>query len=123
MTAVAIAVAGALGALARHGIGLLTGSAGWPWPTMAINVAGSFLAGLMLEWVTHRLPPVVGTAITVGFLGAFTTYSTFSVQVVTLVREGRAVAAGGYLLASVVLGLLAALAGMHLGGLLPRLGA
>lgn len=122
MTAAAIAVAGALGALARYGIGLLAGATGWPWPTLAINVVGSFLAGLLLEWATSRLSPVVGTAITVGFLGAFTTYSAFSVQVMTLVREGRPVVAGAYLVGSVALGLVAALAGLHLGDVLSRPG-
>lgn len=109
-----IAVAGALGALARYGVGLLAGATGWPWPTLVVNVVGSFLAGLMVEWGTARLPEPWASTITVGFLGAFTTYSAFTVQVLSLVRGGRTVAALAYLLATLVLGLGAALVGLTL---------
>jgi CrcB protein len=83
---------------------------------LAVNVAGSFAAGLLLEMGTTRLSKRVATAVTVGFLGAFTTYSTFSAQSLTLVRDGRAGAAVTYVGASLVLGLGAALAGILAGG-------
>ncbi|HWH01844.1 MAG TPA: CrcB family protein [Pilimelia sp.] len=114
MTLLAIAAAGALGAVARYGVGVLAGPSGWPWPTLAINVAGSFLAGLLVEYGAVRLPATLATAVTVGFLGAFTTYSAFSVQTVALLRAGRGGAALGYVLLTLVLGLAAAAAGVRL---------
>ena len=115
MTALAVGLAGALGALLRHAIGLLAGSTGWPWPTFGINVLGSFLLGVVTVWGAARWPGVVTAAAGTGFLGAFTTYSTFSVQTVTLLREGRFAAAGAYVAATLVAGVLAAAAGLALG--------
>jgi CrcB protein len=121
MTALAVGVAGALGALLRHALGLLAGPVAWPWPTLGINVAGSFLLGLVTTWGAARFPSVVTAAAGTGFLGAFTTYSTFSVQTVSLVREGRLSAAGAYVALSLVLGVAAAAAGLAVGvALLPR---
>ena len=118
MIAVAVGLAGAVGALLRHGIGVFVGSTTWPWPTLGINVLGSFLLALVATWGAGRWPGVVTTAVGTGLLGAFTTYSTFSLQTVTLVRDGRLGAAGAYVLASVVLGIGAAAAGLLLGALL-----
>lgn len=115
MTPLAIALAGALGALTRHGLGVLAGPTAWPWPTLGINVAGSFLLGLVATWGSARLPGPLTVALGVGFLGAFTTYSTFSVQTVGLVREGRLGQAAGYVAASLVLGLGAAAVGLAAG--------
>lgn len=91
-----IASAGAMGAPCRYGIALAVGSVGFPWVTLGINVVGSFL------------------------LGALTMFSTFNVETVTLVRDGRLGAAAGYVVASLLLGVAAAgvglLLGDHLGG-------
>ena len=80
-TVVAIASAGALGALARYGLG------GWisrrtpgafPWETFVINVSGAFVLGLVFTLATERwaLAPWLRSATTVGFLGSYTTFST-----------------------------------------------
>jgi CrcB protein len=114
--ALAVAVGGALGALARYGLASAIGSRSFPWATLVINVAGSFALGAVLAGAAGRWPAAASFFVTVGFLGAFTTFSTFSFEATELLREGRAAAAGAYVAASVVLGLLASVAG-YLAGL------
>ncbi|HZJ06416.1 MAG TPA: CrcB family protein [Nocardioidaceae bacterium] len=115
MVALAVALGGAVGSVARYGLGVLAGNPSWPWATLAINVFGSLCAGFLAEWSTARLPPAVSTAVIVGLLGGFTTFSAFSVQVIALTQEGRLAAAVSYVTASVLLGLGAALLGITLG--------
>jgi len=117
-----VAVAGALGALVRYGIGLAVGPVMFPWPTLIINVSGSFLLGGVLTYATARHWPLeVSVPIAVGFLGAYTTFSTFSWETTVLGRvEHRYVAAGAYVVASVVLGATAAWIGHLLARSLTR---
>ena len=115
MRLVLIAVAGAAGALTRYGVGNAVGVRTFPWATLAINVVGSFLLGLLLQAAPARLGDDVRVALAVGFLGAFTTFSTFSYETVTMVRDGRAGAALSYVLLSVVVGVGAAALGYQLG--------
>ena len=109
-----MAIGGLAGVLSRFGIGRLTEHhTTLIWSTVAINVVGSFLLGLLAatRWFSRDVREGIG----VGFLGGFTTFSTFSVQAVIEVdvgREGRALA---YVLISVVGGLLAAAAGYVIG--------
>lgn len=111
MLVLSIAVAGALGALCRYGLGVVVGPLGFPWVTLGINVAGSFLLGLLVA--AAPLPDSTARAVIgTGLLGAFTTFSTFSVETVALARDGRVPAACGYALASLVLGVAAAGAGL-----------
>lgn len=115
MSLISIAVGGALGAVARWGLGgWVHGWAGaaFPWGTFAVNVVGSFLLGfsfLYLESVS--LPAELRRFIAIGFLGAFTTFSTFAYESVALLRDGEWARAGGYVAASVVLGLAGVIAG------------
>ena len=101
-----IAAGGALGACARHGVALwLEGVRAWPVATFAVNVAGSVLLGVAVVLLAGsadgtRTAPLAFTAI--GFCGAFTTFSTFSLQTLELLQAGRLLAAGGYVLASVL---------------------
>ena len=114
MASLYVAVGGMLGVLARFGIGRLTFHHEWLiWSTVGINIVGSFLLGLLVaeHWFTRDVREGIG----VGFLGGFTTFSTFSVQVVLDVDAGEPVRALGYFFASVVGGLLAATAGFALG--------
>ena len=111
MRIVLIAVAGAAGALTRYGVGSAVGVRTFPWSTLAINVVGSFLLGFLLQAAPGRLSDDVRVALGVGFLGAFTTFSTFSYETVTMLRDGRAGAAAAYVLASLLLGVGAAAAG------------
>ena len=121
MTWVLVIVAGALGTAARYGIGLLVGPREFPWATFGINVSGSFLIGLALTLgAAGRMSPQVTTALAVGFLGAFTTYSTFSYEVFTLGKTGQVPVALLYIGLSVVLGWLAASGGYALGSSVSR---
>lgn len=100
--------------LARFGIGRLTiHHESLIWSTVAINVVGSFLLGLLVA--EHWFGRDVREGLGVGFLGGFTTFSTFSVQAVLEVEAGEPGRAVGYVLASVLGGLLAAAAGYRLG--------
>jgi CrcB protein len=106
-------IGGALGALLRWGLGsLFPAGDGFPWTTLAVNVSGSaLLAALPLLSVVHRrpwLPLLLGT----GFLGGFTTMSTFSVETVALADSGRPGLAAGYVVAT-LLGSVAAVALVH----------
>ncbi|MBC8426022.1 fluoride efflux transporter CrcB [bacterium] len=89
----AIAAAGALGAVARYGIaGLVHRYAGLRFPvgTLAVNVLGCFLLGLLASLSLERwsVGPTTRAALLVGLLGAFTTFSAFSYETLVLMREG-----------------------------------
>jgi CrcB protein len=111
VTALLVAVGGALGALSRYGVGALLGGRAFPWATLTVNVIGSLALGYVLGGPATRWDPAVATTVTVGFLGAFTTFSTFSGETTALLRDGRAATALLYVAASVGLGLAGAAAG------------
>ena len=102
---------GAAGALARYAVGIAAGARGFPWATLAINVVGSFLLGLLLHRGPGRLSEDARLALGVGVLGAFTTFSTFTNETLALARDGRLGAAVFYVSLSVVAGLTAAAVG------------
>lgn len=111
-TIIAIATGGALGAVLRYGVNVIVAhfmGYGFPWGTLAVNVAGSFLMGLLIAIFAHfwNPPEVMRIFLVTGFLGAFTTFSTFSLDAVTLFERGAFLATGGYMLASVVLSISA----------------
>ena len=114
MSTLYVAIGGMLGVLARYGIGRLAPSQeALVWSIVAINVVGSFLLGLLVagQWFDRDVRDALG----VGFLGGFTTFSTFSVQVVLEVDGGEPFRAFLYIVASVLGGILAATAGYALG--------
>ncbi len=87
-----------------------------PWGTFVINVTGSFLLGLLTALtLVHHLSPVANALLGTGFCGAYTTFSTFTFETVRLYEEGRLLEATGNLLASVLVGLVAAAGGVALG--------
>jgi len=108
-------IGAAIGALGRYGssqLGAKLMGTRWPVATLLINWLGSLLLGLLTGWqATHVMTVLFGT----GVLGGFTTYSTFSHEVVMLVDQRRWGAALGYLLLSVVGGLALAGLGVYLG--------
>ena len=115
MRVLLVAIAGAAGALCRYGIGVAAGVQSFPWPTLAVNSAGSFLLGLLLAGGSGRLSDTVVVMLSVGFLGAFTTFSTFSYETQTLLRTGRGAAALLYVALSVLLGIAGAAVGYACG--------
>ena len=86
----------------------------FPYSILIVNVAGSFLIGVCFELLVEDsiLPPVFRSVFIVGFLGAFTTFSTFSMQVVGLLETGRFSAAIIYMVGSVVLSIIAVILGI-----------
>jgi CrcB protein len=113
---VLVAVAGAAGALTRYAIATWVGPRSFPWATLGINVTGSFALGLVLTVAAARgWSPEAVAAVAVGFLGAYTTFSTFSWEAFSLAHTDRVLAAGLYVGTSVVLGLLAARLGYAAG--------
>src|ERR1043166_1200002 len=114
MTTLFVGGAGLAGVLARYGISRLTlHSEALIWSTVGINIVGSFLLGLLVaeHWFSRDLREALG----VGFLGGFTTFSTFSVQGVLDAGAGEPGKALVYVLASVVGGIAAAAAGYVVG--------
>lgn len=104
-----IGAAGALGAMSRYGLGqfaerFATGS--WPVGTLAANLVGCLLLGLVMEGLQIRdaVSREVGLALTVGFLGAFTTFSTFGHETIELFERGQAGTALTYVVGSVIAG-------------------
>jgi CrcB protein len=122
-TIAAIAVAGALGALARYGLeGLVSrrNPGAFPWGTFAVNVSGAFVLGLLFTVLTEHLAvaPWLRVATTVGFLGAYTTFSTFSLETYRLIEDGAIGLAVVNAAGSVAAGLLAVYGGIVLGRLM-----
>lgn len=101
---------GGMGSVCRYSISLLIPSAwqAYPWATLAVNVLGSFLIGLFLWWGAEKnISSVVRPLFVIGFCGGFTTFSSFSVEVISMMREGRWGAGLAYVSLSLFLSLLA----------------
>ena len=113
----AVAVGGAVGAPARYGVTQLIHVAPgtFPWATFAVNVSGSLALGAVLALVIERLPAArhVRALVATGFLGAYTTYSTFAVDTDVLAKDGHVGVAALYVVASIVVGLAAAWIGLN----------
>ena len=113
-----IAVSGAFGSLSRYGV------SSWahrrfgdtfPLGTLIVNVVGAFALGLVLGLaLSGRFPKYAKAGASTGFLGAFTTFSTFSCETVLLMKAGRLGAAAGNVALNVSLGLAAAMLGFWL---------
>lgn len=115
-----VALGGMLGALCRYALSALLAPlltrTGFPWATLLINVSGSFALGLVAALAARNvISPEWRAAIGAGFLGAYTTFSTFSVDLDALLGRGQSVQALAYLLGNVGVGLLAAVAGRVVG--------
>lgn len=119
----AVALGGALGSLARWGISAFSGE-GFPWATLLVNASGSLLIGLVYGVVetagSGAIPAAFRLFAAIGFLGAFTTFSTFSYETLALVQQGHVARALGYVASSTLLGVALAFAGMTAGMALGR---
>ena len=124
MTLLFLAVGGAFGAVSRYLVqgwmqDLLGGR--FPWGTFTVNITGSFLLGLLFALAMDRgvLSPDVRVPLMVGFIGSYTTFSTLMLESWVLVEEGDIVHMLGNLAGSVLVGMVAVVAGLAVGRLLP----
>ena len=114
-----VAIGGALGAMLRYLINispLANFFAKFPFPTFFINITGSFLIGFLLVTLTDKyiVSENIRLAIIVGFLGAFTTFSTFEMEIYALIEEKHFLTAFVYLFTSVFLGFIGVVLGIGL---------
>jgi fluoride exporter len=116
-----VALGGVLGANARYWLGvwsLSRSGSGFPWGTLVINVTGSLMLGLVYGLFTAKFggkhAETLRLALGTGFLGAYTTFSTFSYETLVLAEHGHWQRAVAYVVASVVLGLVGAWLGMRI---------
>jgi CrcB protein len=116
----AIAAGGAIGAVLRfwasNGVYALLGR-NFPYGTMAVNILGSLLMGVLFILMVERMDVSAAwrAVLLIGFLGAFTTFSTFSIETLNLIEEGALLSAGLNMILSVVLCILAAWIGVNIG--------
>ncbi len=117
---VAVALGGSVGAVARYLINIspLASVFGkFPLPTFVINITGSFLIGFLMIVFADKyvVSENVRMAVIVGFLGAFTTFSTFEMEVFGLIRERELLTGFLYLFLSILIGFVGVVAGVELG--------
>lgn len=122
---VTIGLAGAAGSLCRYAVATMVSSTatGFPWSTFWVNVVGSALIGLILVLLLEKFPGarLARPLIVTGFLGGFTTFSTYVVDADLLVRTGDVATATLYIVASVVVGIAAVVGGIVLARVIIRL--
>ena len=119
-------IGGAIGSALRYAMSTWIAEAThstFPWGTLAVNVIGSLVIGFFAELTGPDGPllvsPVARAFVTIGILGGFTTFSSFSLQTMLLMQDGQLFAATGNILSSVALCLVAAGAGIALASVLP----
>lgn len=115
-----VALGGAIGSAARYLVGgwfAARFGAAFPYGTFVVNVTGSFIVGLFLAYAQERvsLSPYWRLFFAVGFVGGYTTFSTYEYESVRLLQDGEMLLAAVYLIGSVVTGGVAAIAGIALG--------
>ena len=115
-TVFAVGIGGGLGALLRYYVAGLVQPAGYSfnWGIFFVNISGGFLMGLIVEGsaLKFNLAPDLRSFLTVGVLGGYTTFSTFSLDSALLLQRGEYLQAAGYMIGSVVLSILALFAGL-----------
>jgi fluoride exporter len=113
-----VALGGAIGSAARHGVNLIAGQLGstFPYGTFAVNILGSFVMGLLAAILTTKFAgaEALRLFLLTGVLGGFTTFSAFSLDAFNLFQQGQSGTALAYVLASVILSILALVAGFTL---------
>ncbi len=117
-----LATAGALGTLARYGTGLLVerhATGFFPWPTLTVNMIGCFFFGAFYAFAEERTGWIGETRVIVltGFMGAFTTYSTFAFDTANFLRESQWLLAAANILTQNILGVALLLLGVFIGKL------
>lgn len=120
MQIITVALGGAMGAVSRFLVGNIAGKAlgsAWPYGTFIINIVGCFCMGVLMTVIVERqlLPAAWRLFLCVGFLGGFTTFSSFGYETISLINNGKLLEAFAYVGGSVLLGLLAAAIGVYVG--------
>ena len=115
----AVAIGGAVGSLARYSVASLVQSAAWsgfPWGIFFVNIMGGFLMGVITELAALKLhfTPELRAFLTVGVLGGFTTFSTFSLDSALLIERGAYASAAAYMASSAILSVAALFFGLWL---------
>ncbi|RNC29157.1 MAG: putative fluoride ion transporter CrcB 1 [Candidatus Dichloromethanomonas elyunquensis] len=118
-----IAVGGAFGAVLRYGFGSWISNKwihAFPLHTFIINISGAFLLGFLNTLFLDKLTvsPEIRLAVGVGFVGAFTTFSTFGYENIILIKDAQFFTAGVYTLTSIIIGFLGVYLGMELARLI-----
>lgn len=122
MTILLVGAGGFLGAISRYLVdGWVAGvtGGGFPWGTLVVNLTGSFVLGLLFALSVERgvLSPALRAPVLIGFIGAYTTFSTLTLETWRLVEDGSYIAAVGNIGGSMALGLVAVVAGLTIGRL------
>jgi CrcB protein len=119
-----IAVGGALGTAARYGVSQLMAvpAGSFPWDIFLVNLTGSVVLGVVMVLLVERFPPTryLRPFVAIGFLGAYTTYSTYMVGTAVLLKDGHVATGLTYLFGSAVAGFAAAWLGILCGRAVPR---
>jgi CrcB protein len=120
MELVYVAIGGALGSMGRYlmamFVGHYTGNS-FPYGTLVINITGSTLMGVLIGWLGRTAPEharEIQLFLAVGILGGYTTFSAFSLDAIKLMEDGKFLAMGAYISASVICSLLGLIAGLHI---------
>ena len=120
MNIILIAIGGALGAVARYLMMNLIGhnlGNNFPYATVIVNVSGSLAMGLLIGWLANAIPQNASDIrlfLAVGVLGGYTTFSSFSLDAITLFERGELAAMAIYILSSVCLSLIGLLVGLYI---------
>ena len=123
VTILMIGAGGFFGAIARYivdGWVIARTGASFPWGTLVVNLSGSFMLGLLFTLAVERgiLPAEIRGPVFIGFIGAYTTFSTLALESWRLVEEGNYALGAANLAGSMVLGIIAVVAGLALGRVL-----
>ena len=120
MNLIYVAIGGAIGAVMRYLMMILIGhnlGNDFPYSTLLVNISGSFAMGVLIGWLARTLPvnaSDIRLFVAVGVLGGYTTFSSFSLDAITLIEEGRLFSVITYITASVLLSLIGLMAGLYL---------
>lgn len=119
-----VAAGGAIGSVCRWSVGLIAGrlmGENFPWGTFIVNVVGSFIIGFAVELISRKFgnSPEIKALIVTGFLGGFTTFSSFSLDSMNLIHRGDPMLATTYIAASVLVSLVFVFCGFHAGKIIP----
>ncbi|MBC2249972.1 fluoride efflux transporter CrcB [Listeria sp. FSL L7-0123] len=120
-----VGIFGALGGMCRYAMNLWLGGEGFPYATLAVNLIGCFLLAFLMQFLAEksRISLVILNGIGTGFIGAFTTFSAFSVDTIQLLQNGDVILAISYVLVSLIGGLVMVKLGRMLSDTLLKRGA